>query len=178
MRRLAVLASLVACSHAGPRAPAAPPAMIAPLAADTPTTTTGGATFVAPAGWRLSTRGPATILDAPEAGSRIALVDVPGGDADAAVAAAWTAYQPGAGRPLKLATAAAAKNGWSQIKVYAYQTSPNERRQVTAIAARGPEAWTVVVLDVADAVAGKRSSQIDAVFDRLYPRGYASESFA
>jgi len=36
--------------------------------------------------------GPATILEPPEAGSRIAIVDVEAKDADAAVALAWAAY--------------------------------------------------------------------------------------
>lgn len=59
------------------------------LAADTPKTTTGGNGFIAPAGWTVTVRGAATILEAPEGGSRIALVDVQGADAAAAVAAAW-----------------------------------------------------------------------------------------
>src|SRR6185295_13824556 len=46
------------------------------LTADTPETTVLGNTFIAPAGWSLSVRGPATILEAPEGDSWIALVDV------------------------------------------------------------------------------------------------------
>ena len=75
------------------------------IAADTPKTTVAGNTFVAPAGWSLVVRGPATILEAPEGGSFIALVDVPAKDAttaDAAVAAAWAAYKPDAKWPLKV----------------------------------------------------------------------------
>jgi len=47
-----------------------------PLAADTPTTTVRGNRFVAPEGWTLRVRGTATILEAPEGDSWIALVDV------------------------------------------------------------------------------------------------------
>ena len=47
------------------------------IAADTARTTVAGNTFVAPAGWSLVVRGPATILEAPEGGSFIVLVDVP-----------------------------------------------------------------------------------------------------
>ena len=46
------------------------------LTADTPKQTTAGATFIAPAGWTFSVRGPATILAPPEGDSHIALVDV------------------------------------------------------------------------------------------------------
>ena len=44
----------------------------APLAEDTPTTTTEGSTFIAPAGWTVTVRGAATILRPPEPGSAIA----------------------------------------------------------------------------------------------------------
>lgn len=64
------------------------------LAADTPSKTVLGNTFIAPRDWTLSVRGQATILEAPEADSWIALVDVPGKDADEALASAWKAYKP------------------------------------------------------------------------------------
>ena len=41
-------------------------------------------------------RGLTTILEAPESGSFIALVDVTAEDANAAVAKAWAAYKPDA----------------------------------------------------------------------------------
>ncbi|HYX21684.1 MAG TPA: serine hydrolase, partial [Thermoanaerobaculia bacterium] len=84
MRKLAgLLLLLVLSSPAFGQAPAAP------LAADTPSTTVAGNAFIAPAGWTVSVKGPATILASPEGDSWIALVDVEAKDADAAVAAAW-----------------------------------------------------------------------------------------
>src|SRR5690606_33663218 len=65
------------------------------LAADTPGTTAAGHTFVAPAGWSLTVRGAASILEAPEGNSRIALIDVQAKEPDAAIAEAWSLY----GRP-------------------------------------------------------------------------------
>src|SRR5690348_17716618 len=47
------------------------------LSADTPKTTVEGNTFIAPGGWGFVVRGPATILEAPEGDSHLALVDVP-----------------------------------------------------------------------------------------------------
>ena len=73
------------------------------LAADSAKATVAGNTFVAPTGWTLLVRGPATILEAPEGGSFVVLVDVAAKDApdaDAAVAAAWAAYKPDASWPL------------------------------------------------------------------------------
>jgi hypothetical protein len=62
------------------------------LTADTPRATVEGNTFIARAGWTLTVRGPATILQPPEEDSRIALVDIRAKDADEAVTAAWSAY--------------------------------------------------------------------------------------
>jgi CubicO group peptidase (beta-lactamase class C family) len=161
-------------------APTTQSAQTAPqaLAADTPRTTVAGNTFIAPAGWSVSVRGPATILAAPEGDSWIALVDVQAKDADSALAAAWAAYKPDAKWPLKVTNDIPDRNGWSKQKGYDYQTSPNEKRTVQAAAKSYGAGWTVTIVDVADAVLGKRGSQVTLVFDRLLPKGYERESFA
>ena len=64
------------------------------LSADTPKATVLGNAFIAPKDWSLGVKGPATILEAPEGGSWIALVDVPAGNAEQALAAAWKTYKP------------------------------------------------------------------------------------
>jgi CubicO group peptidase (beta-lactamase class C family) len=145
---------------------------------DTPTTTVLGNTFIAPAGWSMSVRGPATILAPPEGDSWIALVDVDAGDADAAIAAAWAAYKPDAKWPLKVSNDASDKDGWSKRKSYEYQTSPNEKRGVQALAEYANGHWTVVVYDMGDAVGEKRGAQVALIFGRLLPKGYNRETFA
>lgn len=100
------------------------------LAADTPRTTSGGATFTAPAGWSINTRESLVVLNPPEPDSHVAIVDVPGADAAAAVAAAWKAYSPNMKRPLKIAIPAPARNGWDERRRFYYETSPNERAVV------------------------------------------------
>ncbi|HEX4416962.1 MAG TPA: serine hydrolase domain-containing protein [Kofleriaceae bacterium] len=201
MHRLAALAGILIACHGGaaapPTTPAAPPVAAAPappstapapalpaaspperLTADTPKTTVGGATFIAPAQWSISVRGPATILEAPEAGSQIALVDVQAKNADAAVAAAWAAYKPDARWPLKLANDAPDKDGWSKIRAYAYQTSPNEHRVVAAFAQLAGDTWTIAIVNLDEAVAEKRGGQLGVLASRLFPKGHATESFA
>ena len=64
MRKLAGLLFLVALPALA-QAPAAGERM----AADTPKTTVLGNTFIAPDGWSVSVKGPATILAAPEGDS-------------------------------------------------------------------------------------------------------------
>jgi len=158
-------------------------AAVAPerIAADTPRTTVAGNTFVAPAGWSLVVRGPATILEAPEGGSFIALVDVAVTDAaaaDAAVAAAWAAYQPEAKWPLKVTTPVADKDGWTDRKSYSYQTSPNEKRDVGVDVRRANDTWTVAIYDMAQAIGEKRGAQVGLIYGKLLPKGRSRESFA
>ena len=148
------------------------------LAADAPRTTVEGNKFIAPAGWRIEVRGRATILSAPEGNSHIALVDVHAKDADSAVAAAWAAYRPDAKWPLKVTNSFPNKDGWSDIRGYTYQTSPNEKRDVSANARRAADTWTVVLYDMDQAVGEKRGGQVALIFSRLLPKGYERETFA
>ena len=148
------------------------------LAADVPRTTVEGNKFIAPAGWRIEMRGRATILSAPEGNSHIALVDVHAKDADSAVAAAWAAYRPDAKWPLKVMNNFPNKDGWSDIRGYTYQTSPNEKRDVSANARRAADTWTVILYDMDQAVGEKRGGQVALIFSRLLPKGYERETFA
>ncbi len=156
--------------------PSAPPPVV--LTADTPETTVLGASFIAPAGWTISVRGDATILEAPEGDSHLALIDVHAADADAAVAAAWAVYKPAAKWPLIVATAVPNKDGWSDRRTYTYQTSPNEKRDVGVDVRRSGDVWTAAVYDMAQAVAEKRAAAVSLVFGRLLPKGYVRETFA
>jgi CubicO group peptidase (beta-lactamase class C family) len=164
-----------------PTATATPSASAAPgerLTRDTPKTTTAGNGFIAPAGWSISARGPVTLLEPPEGNSHIALVDVNATSADSAVAAAWRAYKPDARWPLKVVNQKADQDGWTDRSVYIYQTSPNEKRDVTADVQRAGEGWTVAIYDMTQAVGEKRLAQVILVFGNLLPKGYTRESFA
>jgi len=163
---------------APPPAATAPAAAERPLTADTPMTTVTGNTFLAPTGWAVRVRGPATILEAPEHDSWIALVDVAAKDADAAVAAAWAAYKPQAKWPLEVVHDRPDRFGWTKQRNYEYQTSPNERRDVEASTHYAGGGWTVAIYDVSQPVGEKRAAQVTLIFDRLFPKGYARESFA
>lgn len=165
-------------------APAPAPADAPPvtLTADTPSTTKLGATFIAPAGWTLSTHANATTITAPEGGSQIVLVDIPAKDAkdaDAAIQSAWAAYMPGGPKwPMKLKTDMPDRDGWTDQHGYEYQTSPNEKRDVSAASARANDVWTVVIYDMSEAVGNKRAGAVSLIFGRLLPKGYVRESFA
>jgi hypothetical protein len=163
---------------ASPAAPVEARLTFEVLRADTPRTTARGTSFIAPKDWKIAVRGAATLLEPPEAGSRMALVDVDAKDADAAVAAAWAAC--GApGHKLKISSDRGNREGWHATRTYVYETSPNERREVLATARRSSgERWSVVIEDVSIVVIEKRNAQRALIHSSLLPRGFERESFA
>jgi len=147
------------------------------LAEDTPATTVAGNTFTAPAGWYLSVRGPASIVEAPEGGSQIVIVDVEAEDADAALAAAWAAYKEPKWE-LETSDDRPDDQGFSGRRGYVYRTSPNERRGVIARAGFANGVWTVWIYDMANEIGGKRGAQVNLLLSSLLPKGYTRETFA
>ena len=174
---LALALSLLAADSP---ATASPPAAPTPerLAANSSRRTPAGVTFTVPAGWTISHYPAMVMLAPPEADSHLALVDAQAKDADAAVAAAWTAYRPDSKRPLKLAVPQAAEDGWEERRIYEYETSPNERMVVYAGARRAGAAWVVAIVDATEPTFEKRLASIRLVLQSLRPKGYQRESFA
>ncbi len=85
---------------------------------DSSRATPAGVTFRVPAGWRVMSKSAMVVLEPPESDSHVAIVDVKAPDAEAAVAAAWTAYKPSFKRPLKIALPQAVREGWEERKVF------------------------------------------------------------
>jgi CubicO group peptidase (beta-lactamase class C family) len=159
-------------------APPGQPAAADALSADSPRTTVAGNTFIAPAGWRVEVKGQMTLLTPPEGDSHIALIDLKASDADSAVKAAWAIYRPDATWPLKVTNDFPDKDGWTKLRDYTYQTSPNEKRDVGVSTMRANDMWTVTIYDMAQAVGEKRGAQVALIFGRLFPKGYERETFA
>ena len=170
--------ALLALQQPATPATQSPAATAEVLTADTPRTTTAGNSFMAPAGWRVEVRGQTTLLTPPEGDSHIALIDLKANDAESAVKAAWAAYRPDAKWPLKVTNDFPDKDGWTNIRDFTYQTSPNEKRDVGATAQRANDTWTVTIYDMAQAVGEKRGAQVALIFGRFFPKGYQRETFA
>jgi len=92
--------------------------------------------------------------------------------------AAWAAYKPETKRLLKLITPRPAREGWDERQVFEYETSPNERVFVEAIAFRAGNTWTVLIVDGTDPTVEKRGAPISLALQSLRPKGYQRESFA
>lgn len=148
------------------------------MTADTARVTPGGATFTVPSGWTIETGKDLVVLTPPETDTHVTIFDSQASGAKAAVEAAWVAYKPESKRPLKLITPRPAREGWDERQVFEYETSPNERAVVQAIAQRAGNTWTVFVLDGTDPTVEKRGAPISLIFGSLRPKGYQRESFA
>ena len=147
------------------------------LTADAPRVTSG-ATFTAPAGWSLTSGKAMVVLEPPETDTHIVSVDTQAADAADAVAAAWAAYKPDFKRPLRLSTSNPPREGWDEDRSFNYETSPNERVVVAAIALRAGSSWTVALLDGSRPTFEKRGAPIGLILGSLRPKGYKRESFA
>lgn len=147
------------------------------VSADSPRSTVGGATFTLPAGWSITAGQKLVTLDPPETDTHIVIFDAQAPDAKTAVESAWAAYKPGSKRPVKLVTPRPPHEGWEERQVFDYETSPNERAVVEALALRAGTAWTVVILDGTEPTVEKRSAPINLVFGSIRPKGYQREMF-
>ena len=153
------------------------PAAGAQLAADTLMMTTSGATFMAPLGWRVTSNANKVLLAPPEEDSRLVLIDVQAPDAATAIAAGWASYRPDANRPLRITTPQAPYNGWIERQIFNYETSPNEKMVVYALAWRKDQHWTVTIVEASRSTFEKRNAGFSLVIGSLRPNGYQREMF-
>jgi CubicO group peptidase (beta-lactamase class C family) len=145
---------------------------------NTPQVTPAGVTFATPAGWSVSSTASAISVTAPEGDSHLAVLDEKASDGATAIAQAWATYKPDFRRPLRTSTDIPDHDGWITGKQFIYETSPNEKAVVAAVALRSGDNWTVVLLDASDATMGKRGAQVGLIVGSLRPKAYQRESFA
>ncbi len=140
--------------------------------------TPAGVTFTTPAGWSVSSESAVISVLAPEGDTQVAVLDEKAPDAAAAITHAWATYKPSFTRPVRASVDIPDRDGWTAGKQFVYETSPNEKKVIAAIARRAGENWTVVLLDGSEATVGKRGAQIGLIVGSLRPKGYQRESFA
>jgi CubicO group peptidase (beta-lactamase class C family) len=178
MRCVGVLALALTLGFAGAAVGQPANSGIELLSADTPLTTASGVTFTAPSGWRVTSTASTKVLEPPEADSRLALVDIRAANAAAAVAAGWASYRSDANRPLRITTPQTAQNGWEERHVYNYETSPNERAVVYALAWRAGQDWIVAIVETSRSTFEKRNAAFALTIGSLRPKGYQREMFS
>ena len=124
-----------------------------------PRATPAGHTFIAPEGFTLTRGEHAVTLTPPENDTTITIVDVDAASAEEAVSKGWAVARPGFDRKLKLSTPRPPRNGWTDQRVFDYETSPNEKANVFAVARRStvgaPNTWVAVLVDATEATLEK-----------------------
>ena len=147
-----------------------------------PRATPAGHTFIAPEGFTLTRGEHAVTLTPPENDTTITIVDVDAASAEEAVSKGWAVARPGFDRKLKLSTPRPPRNGWTDQRVFDYETSPNEKANVFAVARRStvgaPNTWVAVLVDATEATLEKRGAPVGQMLTSLRPLGYARESLA
>ncbi len=148
-------------------------------AAERVESTPSGTTFTAPATWTTERKDSALILEDPEKDFTVAVVDVPNAtNAEDAVKQAWPLLVPGFSTPLRLSINLPNRNGWQATSVYQYQTSPLEKKELSATVYRRGNAWCVVLQTGSEAASGRRGGEIGLILGSLKPAGYIPETFA
>ena len=145
---------------------------------DTPQSTASGVTFTVPAGWVVIGNPSAISALAPEGDTHVVVLDEKATTVATAVAQAWATYKPGFSRPLRTSVDIPDREGWTAGKRFDYETSPNERAVVGAIARRAGDTWTVVLMDGSEPTVEKRASQVNLIIGSLRPTGFQRENFA
>ena len=171
-----LLISMVAWASFAAAAQAPPSAE--KLSADKEVTTSGGATFTAPSGWSMVTSGSLIVVEPPEGDSHVVIFDSDAATAEAAIDAAWAAYKRSEKRTIRQKLSPTAREGWEEVQVYLYETSPNERAVAQASARRAKNAWTVVLLNGKQPTFEKRGAAVGLIMGSLRPGTYKRESFA
>lgn len=164
-------------------APAAPATAEAPavLASEPSTRPVGTGNVTVPKGWSYAERAGGVIIAAPEGDLRIAFFASHESEPDAAVRGAWAAFLPAssaAPRKPSLVTPRPGRNGFSERRVYDYETSPNEKTVIYAVAFRAPDGWTVQLVEGSESTYDRRSAPLGAIGLSLVAKGYERESFA
>jgi hypothetical protein len=126
----------------------------------------------------MTTSGSLIVVEPPEADSHIVIFDSDAATAEAAIDAAWAAYKRGEKRAIRQKLSPTAREGWEEVQVYLYETSPNERAVAQAVARRAKSNWTVVLLNGKQPTFEKRGAAVGLIQGSLRPSMYRRESFA
>ncbi len=149
------------------------------MASDTAGKTDGGTQVTVPKDWSVETKGKARIIAAPEGDTRIVIVEgITAASAEFVAIAAWTSFDAAFSRKVRSTTPRAARDGWEERSYTSFETSPNEKRVVDALALRVGGTWTVVLVDGGEATMDKRGAALGLITQSLRPAGYTRESFA
>lgn len=147
------------------------------LTADTPVTTSSGATFEAPKGWFLTRSADRVTLQGPERDLTATLLEMSEPDATKAITAAWAKVQPNVSRKIAQSVTPPETDGWDAVTQIMYETGTGEEHAI-GIARRKGAVQYVMLLVGASAGIDRRAAQIGTVVSTFKAPGIAEESLA
>jgi CubicO group peptidase (beta-lactamase class C family) len=148
------------------------------LQAETRLQTGAGATFTAPAGWHLTRHPGHLLLEGPDREVELALVELEGASAEAAIGAAWKRVRPGFKLQVKHRSTPPARRGWEAVAQLVYETPSVPPRLTLAVARRKGARWYVALLDGTQAAFDRRGANIHTMLDSFKAPGVEEESWA
>lgn len=176
---LVAAGGVVALLSAVPAGAASLPTTSTVEVADTSQTTAFGVGLTVPKDWTLRSMPGAVVLAPPESGTEVAVVDEPtAADGADAAARAWRLFRPGFDRKVLMTYPTAPRELWDAGSFVSYETSPNERRVVFALALRKGPRWTVLLIDGASATVEKRGAALGLISETVRPANATRETFA
>lgn len=157
-------------------APAEPSPVTAQLEADTNLKTASGATFSVPKGWWITERSEVVVLEDPDRELKVTLVEVKGGDAQAALDAGWEKAKPaGVEKKVRDTVKPPARGPWDAIEQNVYDTGSDAHRVLVGAARKKGDRWHVAFLDGKDAAVDRRGAQIGTTLNGFKPAGAEEE---
>lgn len=155
---------------------AAAPAAGETLTATVERQTPAGHAFTAPQGFVLRQADGLLLLQAPEGDGGIALAEVQAGNADEALARAWSVYlRTAPSRAVRSVHQQAPANGWAERRAVVYETAPAEQRVLLAQAHRAEGGWLVALLDSGRATYERRGGAFNQTLESLRARDSVRE---
>ena len=146
--------------------------------ADTPWKTASGATFTVPKGWHVTENHGVLVLEEPDRGLSIRMIEVESSDAPSALASAWTKVEPGFKRQVKQSATPPPREGWEAITQITYETSSAESKLVIGVARKKGNLEYLALIEGDIGAADRRGAQLQAILTGFKAPGVAEESFA
>lgn len=135
--------------------------------------------YDAPKDWVKSNTDGMTIFTAPEGNAKLVVVSgISAESVEAAAASAWSQYNEGFSRTIRLNISTPTKQGWDEISIVKYETSPSEERVINAIVYKASSQWRVLLIDGNRGTINKRGAAIGGMFGSFSVLGHVAEDLS
>jgi len=158
---------------------ARPPSQNAFLKQDTWHTTSSGVAFITPAGWeKKEERGGLFLMRAQGIDASMAISDSGADSPDQALRNAWKQYSPSSMPVLRSEKERPARNGWTMVRGYNYQSDKGGDRILRAQVLQKGAVNVAVIIDSPPDVMDRREAQFTRFLSSVRPSDFNPETLA